>query len=158
LQTSDATGAAQSQLGADAQAAVVDLNKRAGMSHGKIADTFHRLFGIRLSRGASAQIVLRCGQRLKPVYQQIREQIKVSNHLTPDETGWRHLAVLGGTLHCTSAAAPQAAALAALVWARHPGWTAKQVSQELRRASLDLGPMGHDWQTGHGLLRLPAMR
>jgi transposase len=37
LQTSDATGAAQSQLGPDAQAAVVDLNKRAGMSYGKIA-------------------------------------------------------------------------------------------------------------------------
>ncbi len=31
LQTSDATGAAQSQLGGDAQAAIVYLNKRAGM-------------------------------------------------------------------------------------------------------------------------------
>jgi Subtilase family len=56
----------------------------------------------------------------------------------------------------TSAAAPQAAALAALVWARHPQWSARQVGQELRRASFDLGPMGHDWETGHGLLRLPA--
>jgi subtilisin family serine protease len=56
----------------------------------------------------------------------------------------------------TSAAAPQAAALAALIWARHPQWSAKQVSQELRRASCDLGPMGHDWETGHGLLRMPT--
>jgi len=71
----------------------------------------------------------------------------------PFQSTWRDRPFAG-----TSAAAPQAAALAALVWARHPGWTAKQVSQELRRASLDLGPMGHDWQTGHGLLRLPAMR
>jgi hypothetical protein len=46
LQTSAATGAAQSQLGPDAQATIVDLNKRAGMSHGKIADTFTRGFGI----------------------------------------------------------------------------------------------------------------
>lgn len=99
LQTSDATGAAQSQLGADAQATIVDLNKRAGMSHGKIADTFHNLFGIDVSRGACAQVVLRAGQVLQPVYEQIQEHIKSSKHLTPDETGWRiggHLVWLHG--------------------------------------------------------------
>jgi transposase len=99
LQTSDATGAAQSQLGADAQATIVDLNKRAGMSHGKIADTFHNLFGIDVSRGACAQVVLRAGQILQPVYQQIKEHIKHSKHLDPDETGWRiggHLVWLHG--------------------------------------------------------------
>jgi transposase len=99
LQTSDATGAAQSQLGGDAQAAIVYLNKRAGMSHGKIADTFDRLFGITLTRGACAQVVLRAGKILQPVYEQIKEHIKSSKHLTPDETGWRiggHLAWLHG--------------------------------------------------------------
>ena len=99
LQTSDATGAAQSQLGADAQATIVDLNKRAGMSHGKIADTFHNLFGIDVSRGACAQVVLRAGQILQPVYEQIKEHIKSSKHLDPDETGWRiggHLVWLHG--------------------------------------------------------------
>jgi transposase len=89
LQTSDATGAAQSQLGADAQAAIVYLNKRAGMSHGKIADTFDKFFGITLTRGAWAQVVVRAGQILQPVYQQIKERIIDSEHLTPDETGWR---------------------------------------------------------------------
>jgi transposase len=89
LQTSDATGAAQSQLGGDAQAAIVYLNKRAGMSHGKIADTFDRLFGITLTPGASAQVVMRAGKILRPVYEQITERIKNSDHLTPDETGWR---------------------------------------------------------------------
>jgi transposase len=89
LQTSDATGAAQSQLGSDAQAAIVYLNKCAGMSHGKIADTFDRLFGIQLTRGASAQVVMRAGQILQPVYEQIKERIKNAEHLTPDETGWR---------------------------------------------------------------------
>ena len=49
LQTSNATGAAQSQLGADAQAAIVYLNKRAGMSYGKIADTFRNFYGITLT-------------------------------------------------------------------------------------------------------------
>jgi len=89
LQTSDATGAAQSQIGPDAQAAIVDLNKRAGMSYGKIACTFDRLFGIDLARGACSQIVLRAGQRLQPVYAQIKQRIKTAEHLTPDETGWR---------------------------------------------------------------------
>jgi transposase len=89
LQTSDATGAAQSQLGGDAQAAIVYLNKRAGMSHGKIADTFDKLYGITLTPGACAQVVMRAGKILQPVYEQIKEHIKSSEHLTPDETGWR---------------------------------------------------------------------
>jgi transposase len=89
LQTSNATGAAQSQIGADAQAAVVYLNKRAGMSHGKIADIFDKFFGIALTRGACAQMVLRAGQKLQPVREQIQEHIINSQHLTPDETGWR---------------------------------------------------------------------
>src|SRR4051794_22576016 len=40
LQTSDALGAAASQLGPDAQALAVHLNKRAGLSHGKVAAFF----------------------------------------------------------------------------------------------------------------------
>jgi hypothetical protein len=55
----------------------------------------------------------------------------------------------------TSAAAPQAAGLAALLWARHPEWTSGQVTQALREAAIDLGPPGHDWETGYGLIRLP---
>ena len=99
LQTSDATGAAASQLGPDAQATIVDLNKRAGMSHGKIADTFSRAFGISLTRGVCAQVIMRAAGILMPAYEMIKERIKLSNHLTPDETGWR----IGGHpawLHC----------------------------------------------------------
>lgn len=55
----------------------------------------------------------------------------------------------------TSAAAPQAAGVAALVWSRHPSWTANQVRDSLCKAALDLGPAGHDPETGYGLLRLP---
>src|SRR5262249_42100444 len=36
LQTSDALGAAAAQLGPDAQAAVIELNKQGGLSHGKV--------------------------------------------------------------------------------------------------------------------------
>jgi hypothetical protein len=27
----------------------------------------------------------------------------------------------------------------------------------LQHAARDLGPVGHDWETGHGLIRLPAL-
>jgi subtilisin family serine protease len=57
----------------------------------------------------------------------------------------------------TSAAAPQAAALAALWWSRHPNWTANQVREALRNSAQDLGPSGHDSETGYGLIRLPAL-
>ena len=89
LQTSDATGACASQVGPDAQAAVVLLNKEAGLSHRKVARAFDALFGIRLTRGACTQIVLRAGRRLRPAYQEVRRRLKESKRLTPDETGWR---------------------------------------------------------------------
>ncbi len=78
LQTSDATGAATSQLGPDAQAAVVLLNKDAGLSHGKVARTLDTLFGIALTRGACAQIVLRADRRLQPAEAEIRQRVAAS--------------------------------------------------------------------------------
>ncbi len=89
LQTSDALGAAASQVGPEAQAAAVLLNKEAGLSHGKVSAVFEELFGIDLTRGASAQINLRAAQRLEPDYQLILEEVKKSEIITPDETGWR---------------------------------------------------------------------
>jgi Subtilase family len=55
----------------------------------------------------------------------------------------------------TSAAAPQAAGLAALLWSQHPDWLPEQIALALREAALDLGPPGHDPETGYGLIRLP---
>ena len=89
LQTSNALGAAASQIGPDAQAAVVLLNKTFGLSHIKIAAVFQALFGITLTRGAGAQIVLRAGNRLQPAHEEVRQEIKAAACLTPDETGWR---------------------------------------------------------------------
>jgi len=89
LQTSDALGAAASQIGPDAQAAVVLLNKDLGLSHGKVAGCLDKLFGIDLSRGAAAQIVLRAAGRCRPVYESIRHAARDSPVVVPDETGWR---------------------------------------------------------------------
>ncbi len=68
LQTSDALGAAASQLGPDAQAAVVELNKQAGLPHGKVSRALGRLFGISLTPGGSVHTVLRAARRCEPVY------------------------------------------------------------------------------------------
>jgi transposase len=89
LQTSDALGAAASQLGPDAQAAVVELNKQGGMSHGKVTRCLESLFGIKLSRGGSVHAVLRAASRCEPTYDAIREAVGQSDWVVPDETGWR---------------------------------------------------------------------
>ena len=89
LQNSTALGAAASQIGPDAQAAVVLLNKTFGLSHIKIAAVFQALFGITLTRGASVQIVLRAANRSQPAYDEVRQEIKSAACVTPDETGWR---------------------------------------------------------------------
>lgn len=88
LQTSDALGAAASQLGPDAQAAIVELNKQGGMSHGKVTRCLESLFGIDLSRGGSVHTVLRAGRRCQPVYDKICATIKQADWVVPDETGW----------------------------------------------------------------------
>src|SRR5262249_25553621 len=89
LQTSDALGAAAAQLGPDAQAAVVELNKQGGLSHGKVTRCLASLFGIPLSRGGSVHTVLRAAARCAPAYPSIRQSARQSAWVVPDETGWR---------------------------------------------------------------------
>src|SRR5499427_3569782 len=89
LQTSEALGAAAAQLGPDAQAAVVELNKQGGLSHGKVTRCLESLFGIPLSRGGSVHTVLRAATRCEPVYEAIRQSVGQSDWVVPDETGWR---------------------------------------------------------------------
>jgi subtilisin family serine protease len=68
----------------------------------------------------------------------------------PFPSSWRGRPFTG-----TSAAAPQAAALAALWWSRYPSWPAEKVRAAMQAAARDLGPVGHDYETGYGLIRLP---
>jgi len=94
LQTSDALGAAASQLGPDLQATLVHLNKDGGLSHGKIQRLVKTLFGIELSRGGSVQAMLRAARRCEPIYQAIVQAMPRQSWIVPDETGWR----IGGRL------------------------------------------------------------
>lgn len=89
LQTSDALGAASVQLGADAHAALSLLNKEFGLSHGKAAAVFDRLFGLTINRSTSVRSLLRTARQLEPAAGAIRESVRGSPRITCDETGWR---------------------------------------------------------------------
>jgi len=89
LQTSDALGAASSQLGPDLQSTIVQLNKDAGLSHGKIQRLIKTVFGIELSRSGSVQAILRAARRCRPAYQALVRAMPAQKAVTPDETGWR---------------------------------------------------------------------
>jgi hypothetical protein len=69
----------------------------------------------------------------------------------PFPSAWRLRPFAG-----TSAAAPQGAALAALVWSRHPDWDARHVRDALQNAAQPCSPVSPAWETGHGLLHLPT--
>lgn len=89
LQTSDAVGAAASQLGPGVHAAIAVLNKELGLSHGKIQRCLEALFGIKISRGASANSLLRTGRRCQQAYAEIQAAVRSSPTVVPDETGWK---------------------------------------------------------------------
>ena len=118
LQTSDALGAAASQLGPDAQAAAVHLNKAAGLSHGKVKAFFKSLFGVDVSRGGSCHAVLRAGRKAQGNYDAVVESVRSADHVVPDETGWR----VGGRPAWLHAAATRSAV--AYLIHRHRGFEA----------------------------------
>jgi transposase len=65
------------------------LHTQAGLSHGKVAAVFDALFGIDLTRGASAQINRRAAARLEPDYRLLLDGLRDSERIAADETGWR---------------------------------------------------------------------
>jgi len=89
LQTSDALGAAASQLGPDAHAAFVILNKGLGLAHGKCQRFFQDVLGITIARATSVRSVLRTATKVEPAYEQVRIAVRQSKWVVPDETGWR---------------------------------------------------------------------
>jgi subtilisin family serine protease len=70
----------------------------------------------------------------------------------PFPSGWRTRPFSG-----TSAAAPQVAALSALVWSRHPDWNTQRIRDSLQNAARPCSPGSPAWATGHGLIHLPAV-
>lgn len=89
LQTSDSIGAAKHQLGSRLHAAVAWLNKRLGLSHGKVAELFERLFGVTISRSTSCRSMLRSATKSERAEEDAKELVHGSPAITADETGWR---------------------------------------------------------------------
>jgi transposase len=89
LQTSNALGAASVQLGGQTHALIAWLNKRLGLSHGKVQEVFGHLFGLTMSRATICRSMLRTAELAKPAVAEIHREIRGSPFIVPDETGWR---------------------------------------------------------------------
>jgi transposase len=89
LQTSDALGAAAVQLGPQAIAFVVLLNKRCGLSYGRIAALLRDRFGLRVTCGGLVQAVHRAARHAQPTYEHLAATVRGSPVVTADETSWR---------------------------------------------------------------------
>jgi len=94
-QTSDALGAAASQLGPRALALAADLNKALGLSFGKVSRLFQTFFGIAVSRAGLCRALERVARVAAPTYDALAGWIRDNAPVvTPDETGWK----VGGQL------------------------------------------------------------
>lgn len=94
LQTSDALGAAAAQLGPQAVAFAVILNKQLGLSYGKIATLFQQQYRLTVTRGGLVQAVHRAARHAQPTYAALCATVRGSPMVSPDETGWK----VGGQL------------------------------------------------------------
>lgn len=88
-QISDALGAAGNQIGPNAIAFAVDLNKTVGASDGKIARFFSDAFGLTVNRSTLRRAFLRTARKAEPLHEHIRTLVRKSPVVYPDETGWK---------------------------------------------------------------------
>ena len=89
-QTSDATGAVGGvQIGPQAIALAAHLNKACGLSYERIMELFAQVFRLRLCRSALARAMLRLGRKAETTYEHLKEVLRKSPIVYPDETGWR---------------------------------------------------------------------
>lgn len=89
LQTSDALGAASTHLGPQAVALIVLLNKYLGLSHGKIATLLRDWFGLTVRPSAVTHALHRAARQAAPTYHALRDAIRASPVVSPDETSWK---------------------------------------------------------------------
>ncbi|MBI2218049.1 MAG: transposase [Candidatus Rokubacteria bacterium] len=84
-QTSDALGAAASQLGPRALALAADLNKALGLSFGKVSRLFQEFFGIAVSRAGLCRALDSVARVAAPTYDALAGWMRHSAPVaTPD--------------------------------------------------------------------------
>lgn len=89
LQTSDALGAAQVQLGPEVLSLATHLNKEMGISHERVARVLQLGYGLRTNRSTICRALLRLGQKAAPTYDRLVATARASWFNQLDETGWR---------------------------------------------------------------------
>lgn len=89
LQTSDALGAAASQLGPQALSLATHLNKVLGATYGKVQTFLEAVHGVTVSRGGLARAMQRVADRLAPTYRDLLTEVRQSPVVYPDETSMR---------------------------------------------------------------------
>lgn len=94
LQTSDALGAAQVQLGPEALSLAAHLNKEMGISHERVARVLKLGYELQASRSGICRALMRLGEKAAPTYRQLVMAVRKSPVNWLDETGWRVAAVL----------------------------------------------------------------
>jgi transposase len=95
LPTSMATGAAKVQLGPNARAWALALNKQFGLTTRKTCRVLKGLVGLSLSPGGLAQAAQRAGEKVSSGYDQLVREIRSSAAVFADETSW----YVGGPKH-----------------------------------------------------------
>jgi transposase len=87
-QTSDAVGAAGSQVGPGALALAAELNKELGIAMGKVSQIL-ALLGVKITPGGLYHALGRLARAAEPTYQALALAVRQSSAVAPDETGWR---------------------------------------------------------------------
>ena len=90
-QTSDAVGAAASQVGPEALSLAAILSKGLGISLGKTTAVLDQAFGLALTPGGLSQALARLGEKCEPTYQDLIGQVRAGASVTMDESGWKVL-------------------------------------------------------------------
>src|SRR6266571_438366 len=93
-QTSDALGAAAVQLGPDALALAVKMNKGLGMPHADVAAILQDGFQLRVNRSTICRAVERVARRGEATWHALRDAARRSLVNGIDETGWNVAAQL----------------------------------------------------------------
>lgn len=88
-QTSDALGAARTQMGPRAVALLVLLNKRFGLSHGKTAAVLREWFHLDVRASAVTHALHRAARQALPTYTALQTTVRGSPMVSPDETSWK---------------------------------------------------------------------
>jgi len=93
-QTSDALGAAASQLGPRAVILAAELHKEMGVPLGKVRGLFGHSFGLPVTPGGLYHGIARLARVAEPTYGALIERVRCAPVVAPDETGWK----IGGWL------------------------------------------------------------